>query len=99
VAADLHILWTGLGPGSPVQPLDLTITEINVNDADKERLDRSARERIEQQVAAARRRAELQRQGRDEFAASRTAGLRTRYSAKQARSRLAARHQNGRGGA
>jgi len=68
-----------------------------MTDEDKERLARSAEERIEQQVAAARRRAELQQQGRDEFAASRTAGLRARHAAKIARNRLA--HRHGRRGA
>jgi len=63
-----------------------------MTDEDRERLARSAEDRIKDRIEAARRRAELQRQGRDEFAASRTAGLRARYSAKQARSRLAQRH-------
>ncbi|QMU78893.1 hypothetical protein GXW83_27510 [Streptacidiphilus sp. PB12-B1b] len=63
-----------------------------MDDEDRKRLARSAEARVQALVEAARRRAELQRQGRDEFAASRTAGLRARYSAKQARNRLTARH-------
>jgi len=94
-AFDLRIHWTGLGPGSPVQALDLTTMEINMTDEDAERLARSAKERIEAQVQAAKRRMELQRDTRAEFAANRTAGLRSRYAAKQARMRLAARHQDG----
>jgi hypothetical protein len=70
---------------------------LHLNDEDKERLARSADERIKASIEAARRRAELQRQTRAEFSASRAAGLRARHAAKIARNRLALRHHGRRG--
>ncbi|WP_042400330.1 hypothetical protein [Streptacidiphilus carbonis] len=53
----------------------------------------SAERRIAEQVAAAARRREAQQQTRAEFTASRTAGVRRRNSAREARLRMIANHQ------
>lgn len=56
-----------------------------------------AEARVQAQIAAANQRAELQRQDRAEFSASRAAGLRARHAAKTARNRLAFMHHGRRG--
>ncbi|MHA6761812.1 hypothetical protein [Streptacidiphilus sp. PAMC 29251] len=53
----------------------------------------SAEKRIADQIADATARREAQQQTRAEFTARRTAGLRRRYAAKQARLRMIANHQ------